>query len=168
MNIRIALNRRTVPHIRTALFSLLLAAVPLSRVDAAAPTAPRGHAKPAHAKKPPPRDPQVYRWLDVAGFGEVALYKPQGPVRGLALFASGDGGWNRGVTDMAHQAAAQGLWVAGFSTPQFLKALDASSAPCSDADGALAKLAANLARDVSLPAGQKPFILGYSSGATVA
>lgn len=156
-------------NIRTFVFSLLLAATALICIDTAAAAAPPVHATAkAHAHKPPPRDAQVYRWLEVAGFGEVALYKPQGPVRGLALFASGDGGWNRGVTDMAHEAAAQGLWVAGFSTPQFLKALDASSAPCSDADGALAKLASSLARDVSLPPGQKPFIIGYSSGATVA
>lgn len=153
----------------SSLALVLLAAT--TAVHAAAPDAAEKRV-PAHTRKvasePPPRDAQVYRWLDVASFGEIALYKPQGPARGLALFASGDGGWNRGVTDMAHQAAAQGLWVAGFSTPRFLKALDAGSAPCSDADGALARLAADLARSVSLPPGQKPFIIGYSSGATVA
>jgi type IV secretory pathway VirJ component len=115
----------------------------------------------------PVRDPQAERWLDVAGFGEVAIYRPKIESRGLALFASGDGGWNLGVTDMAHQAAELGYWVAGFSTPRFLKALDASDGDCSDADGTLAKLGASLVRELKLPADTRPVIIGYSSGATL-
>ncbi len=140
---------------------LCTVAMPAAR---ATPTEP---ASGPHQRRPPPRDAQVYRWLHVAGLGEIALYKPKGPVRGLALFASGDGGWNRGVTDMAHQAAALGLWVAGFSTPQFLRTLDAGTAPCSDVDGVLARLAAELSREVALPADSRPLLLGYSSGATL-
>jgi pimeloyl-ACP methyl ester carboxylesterase len=114
------------------------------------------------------RDPEVERWLHVAGFGEVAVYKPKVASRGLALFASGDGGWNLGVTDMAHQAAALGYWVAGFSTPQYLKGLDAGDGACSDADGVLAKLGDSLVRELKLPPGTRPVVIGYSSGATVA
>ncbi|MEO7430857.1 MAG: hypothetical protein ABIR62_02285 [Dokdonella sp.] len=106
--------------------------------------------------------------MDVEGFGDVALYKPKVASRGLALFASGDGGWNLGVTDMAHEAAALGYWVAGFSTPQYLKALDAGRGTCSDADGALARLGASLVRELKLPADTRPVIIGYSSGATIA
>jgi hypothetical protein len=124
-------------------------------------------AKKSRKATAPVRDPQAERWLDVAGFGEVAIYRPKVESRGLALFASGDGGWNLGVTDMAHQAAELGYWVAGFSTPRFLKALDASDGDCSDADGTLAKLGASLVRELKLPADTRPVIIGYSSGATV-
>lgn len=137
--------------------------------DAAAPVKP-AHARPARppkAKAPPPRDPQVDRWLHVASFGEVALYRPKIAARGLALFASGDGGWNLGVTDMAHQAAAAGYWVAGFSTPLLLGNLDAADAPCSDTDGLLAKLGDDLVRRLGLPLGTRPMLIGYSSGATL-
>jgi pimeloyl-ACP methyl ester carboxylesterase len=134
----------------------------------AAVSVPAKPAKPAKHKAPPPRDPLVERWINVAGFGEVALYKPKDNARGLALFASGDGGWNLGVTDMAHQAVAAGFWVAGFSTPQFLKALDAGEGDCSDADGRLAKLGNDLVRQLGLPLDMRPMIIGYSSGATVA
>lgn len=142
--------------------ALLAAAAPAA---GAAPSAP-AHA-PAKAHKAPPRDPQVDRWLDLAGFGEVALYAPRGAPRGLALFASGDGGWNLGVTDMAHEAAARGYWVAGFSTPAFLKALDAGAGACSDADGALARLGDELVRRLGLASTTRPLLLGYSSGATL-
>lgn len=136
---------------------------------AAAPRADARHAPAASrsARRAPPPDPRVERWLDVAGFGEVALYRPSGTARGLALFASGDGGWSRGVTDMAHEAAALGYWVAGFSTPQFLKGLDGDTAACSDADGLLARLADQLVRRLDLPLDTRPVLLGYSSGATL-
>lgn len=120
----------------------------------------RKHAPPAH-------DPLADRYLDIAGFGEVAIYRPKAPSKGLALFASGDGGWNLGVLDMAHEAAAAGFWVAGFSTPKFLKALDAGDAECSDADGLIAKLGAALVQTLGLPLDTKPVVIGYSSGATV-
>lgn len=126
------------------------------------------HAGRAHKEAAPARDPAVDEWLDVAGFGEVALYRPGVDARGLALFASGDGGWNKGVTDMAHEAAAAGYWVAGFSTPRYLAALDAGDGDCSDADGTLARLAASLVRHTGLPGETRAVIIGYSSGATVA
>jgi len=105
--------------------------------------------------------------MHVAGFGEIAVYKPVGDSRGLALFASGDGGWNLGVLDMAHEAAKLGYWVAGFSTPQLLKALDAGDGECSDTDGLLAQLGANLIRQLNLPLDTRPIVIGYSSGATI-
>ncbi|MEP7098233.1 MAG: hypothetical protein ABI748_11260, partial [Dokdonella sp.] len=140
-------------HCVTALaLSLALGIIPQVQAAAAHAAATKpATAKPAKPHKAPPRDPQVDRWMNVAGFGEVAVYKPKGASRGLVMFASGDGGWNLGVTDMAHQAAAQGYWVAGFNTPQFLKGLDAASAACSDVDGLLAKLGEDLVRELKLP-----------------
>ncbi|HEY6893915.1 MAG TPA: hypothetical protein VI258_07095 [Rhodanobacteraceae bacterium] len=127
------------------------------------------HARKATRKKkaPPAHDAAAFRYVNIAGFGEVAVYKPAGESRGLALFASGDGGWNLGVLDMAHEAVALGYWVAGFSTPQFLKALDADEGECSDADGRLAKLGDAIVREFGLPNDTRPIVIGYSSGATV-
>jgi len=130
-------------------------------------TAAVPHVSKHRKHAPPPRDPLVNRWINVGGFGEVAVYKPAAPAKGLALFASGDGGWNLGVTDMAHEAATLGYWVAGFSTPQFLKALDGGDDECSDADGLLAKLGVDLVRVLDLPADTRPIVIGYSSGATI-
>jgi type IV secretory pathway VirJ component len=140
--------------------SLAAAAVSPSRNPVAPHRAHAAHRAPAH-------DPHADRYLHVAGFGDVALYRPAAPARGLALFASGDGGWTLGVLDMAHEAASLGYWVAGFSTPQLLKSLDDGGGRCSDADGVLAKLGAELVRELNLPLDTKPVVLGYSSGATV-
>ena len=138
-----------------------------NEVGAKSAAATATHVSRHRKHAPPPRDPQVNRWINVGGFGEVAVYKPAATAKGLALFASGDGGWNLGVTDMAHEAASLGYWVAGFSTPQFLKALDAGDSTCSDADGLLAKLGSDLVRELGLPADTRPIVIGYSSGATI-
>jgi type IV secretory pathway VirJ component len=131
------------------------------------------NAKAAPAKtpakpKPPVHDPQAARILDVDGLGEVTVYAPQGGARGLALFASGDGGWNLGVWDMAQTAASLGYWVAGFSTPAFLKMLESNDDECSDAARLLDHLGDKVKAQMKLPANFHPALIGYSSGATIA
>jgi type IV secretory pathway VirJ component len=123
----------------------------------------------AHASrpKPPARDPKAARILDVEGVGAVTVYAPQGESRGLALFASGDGGWNLGVWDMAQTAASLGYWVAGFSTPALLKSLDSGTGACSDAAAAAEKIGNEVKSAMNLPQDFRPLLIGYSSGATV-
>lgn len=161
-------------------------AAPASARDNAAPTPPANvAAKPATAKpaskkpaktstktgpgkpKPPAHDPKAARILDLAGLGAVTVYRPTGEARGLALFASGDGGWNLGVWDMAQTAADVGYWVAGFSTPAFLKAIEAGGSGCSDAAGLLGTIGAKVTAELRLPSGWRPVLIGYSSGATI-
>lgn len=127
------------------------------------------HAQSGHAHhKAPAHDPKAARVLDIAGFGPVTVYAPPGAARGLALFASGDGGWNLGVWEMAQQAAELGYWVAGFSTPALLKALDHDTAACSDAAATLADLGDRVRTALDISARYRPVLIGYSSGATLA
>ncbi|HZP66827.1 MAG TPA: AcvB/VirJ family lysyl-phosphatidylglycerol hydrolase [Rudaea sp.] len=126
-------------------------------------------AKAAPSKpKPPAHDPAAARIFEMNGLGEVTVYAPHGQARGLALFASGDGGWNLGVWDMAHEAADLGYWVAGFSTPTFLKTLESDSASCSDAAQLLDRIGDKVKAEMKLPAQFRPVLIGYSSGATIA
>ena len=115
-----------------------------------------------------PLDAQVREFVADPEFGEVTVYAgASDPPRGLALFASGDGGWNLGVRDMAHQAAADGWWVAGFDTPKWLKHLDEADAPCSDSAAQLRALATRMLQREHLHADTPVILIGYSSGATV-
>jgi type IV secretory pathway VirJ component len=144
-----------------------------SASSAAAPASAKsakatGKAKVAAAKpKPPAHDPGATRILDLAGLGEVTVYAAKGEAKGLALFASGDGAWNLGVWDMAHTAADLGYWVAGFSTPAFLKSLENGDGECSDASGLLDHIGSKVKNEFKLPAGWRPVLIGYSSGATI-
>lgn len=127
-----------------------------------------GKAAIAPAKpKPPAHDPTATRVLDLAGLGEVTVYAAKGEPKGLALFASGDGGWNLGVWDMAHTAADLGYWVAGFSTPGFLKSLENGDGECSDAAGLLDHIGSKVKSEFKLPGDWRPVLIGYSSGATI-
>jgi len=153
------------------LFTLCLCPLGVSAADTAPAKAisAKSTHRTAVKPKPPARDPKAARILDVAGLGEVTVYAPQGgEAHGLALFASGDGGWNLGVWDMAQTAASLGYWVAGFSTPAFLKSLESNDAACSDSAAALAALGEKVKSAMKLPPSLHPLLIGYSSGATIA
>ena len=106
--------------------------------------------------------------LHLAEVGNVTTYMPQGQVRGVVLFLSGDGGWNLGVVDMARALTEQGVAVAGFSTPAFLKSLEANHDRCVNPNFALTALAQDVEHKMGLPHYIKPILAGYSSGATIA
>jgi type IV secretory pathway VirJ component len=147
---------------------IALAATLLSGAVCAATSAASVPAHPRHAThKAPAHDPKAARILDAEGVGAVTVYAPQGPPKGLALFASGDGGWNLGVWDMAQTAASLGYWVAGFSTPALLKSLDSGTGACSDAAAAAEKIGNEVKSAMNLPQDFRPLLIGYSSGATV-
>lgn len=116
----------------------------------------------------PPQDVAV----DTAGFTsqglDVATYRPQGPIRGVAIFLSGDGGWNLGVVDMAKALAARGVAVAGLSVPAFQKQLEKGGSSCVNPNYALQALAQDYEHRLGLPAYIQPILVGYSSGATIA
>ena len=122
---------------------------------------------PAPKPKPPAHDPKATRVLEIDGLGEVTVYAAKGEEKGIALFASGDGNWNLGVWDMAQAAAELGYWVAGFSTPGFLKSLESGDGECSDAAGLLDHIAERIKTQFKLPATWRPVLIGYSSGATI-
>jgi len=99
--------------------------------------------------------------------GTVHVYRPDGAVRAVVLFASGDGGWNLGVVDMARIPARQGALVAGFSTPPFLRRLEHEQGKCAYPAADLEKLSQYLQRREGLHRYIPPTLAGYSSGATL-
>src|SRR5262245_38967715 len=68
--------------------------------------------------------------LTLAPFGELAIYRPAGDVEGVVLFVSGDGGWRRGVVDMAHELAAMHALVIGIDIRRYLDNLAAPQSGC--------------------------------------
>lgn len=106
--------------------------------------------------------------LRIGELGQVTEYRPVGPVRGVALFLSGDGGWTLGVVDMARALTRQGIAVAGFSTPVFQRALEANRERCINPNAPLSALAQDFEHRLGLPRYIKPVLVGYSSGATIA
>jgi hypothetical protein len=69
-------------------------------------------AQGATAGAPPPDEVWSF-----GRFGDISVYRPKGEPRDVALFASGDGGWNLGVVSMARRLAAENTLVASSSSP---------------------------------------------------
>ena len=64
-------------------------------------------------------------------FGTIALYYETPQPSHVALFVSGDGGWNLGVVDMAKELAQLDALVVGTDIVHYLKELQAGSGYCS-------------------------------------
>jgi len=99
-------------------------------------------------------------------FADVTIYRPAGPVKSVVLFLSGDGGWNKGVVDMAQALSNEGAMVAGIDVPQLLANLDKDGEACVSPDGDLENLSHYIQSYAGLPTYVTPTLVGYSSGAT--
>ena len=101
-------------------------------------------------------------------YGDATIYKPSGEIASVALFLSGDGGWNQGVVPMAKKLTEQNALVIGVNIPKFLNYLDQGDGTCTDPSGELVKLAQTVMSSYDVAKDDPPVVLGYSSGATVA
>ena len=100
--------------------------------------------------------------------GESKVYVPAGRPDRVILFLSGDGGWNRGVVDMARRAAAGGeALVAGLSYPRLRRAAAAASSSCWYPAGDLEIIGQALEKREKFGAYTRPALIGYSSGASL-
>lgn len=101
-------------------------------------------------------------------FGAVALVRPAGTPSEVVLFLSGDGGWNKGVVEMAGALAQRGALVLGIDSARYLKAVARSNEPCTYPAGELEGLSQSVQKQLGLPRYTVPVLVGYSSGATLA
>jgi type IV secretory pathway VirJ component len=100
-------------------------------------------------------------------FGTVHLYSSSAAPTQVALFVSGDGGWNQGVVDMARELARSDVLVAGIDMTHYLKELAASDEKCAYPAADFEALSQFVQKSRGLSAYVKPILVGYSSGATL-
>ncbi|WP_097459263.1 AcvB/VirJ family lysyl-phosphatidylglycerol hydrolase [Mangrovitalea sediminis] len=105
--------------------------------------------------------------LTFGALGTLHIYRPAGDPQQVVLFASGDGGWNLGVLDMARALRDQGAMVIGFSTPHYLGSLNKRHVSCHYPAGDLEAVAQFVEKSFRLPHYHAPLLVGYSSGATL-
>ncbi len=105
--------------------------------------------------------------LNYGPFGEVTVYRPRGAVKSVALFVSGDGGWNLGVVDMARHLLEEDAAVAGIDIRHYLKSVNTPGAGCKSFAVDFEGLAHEVERRLKLADYLPPILVGYSSGATL-
>lgn len=133
----------------------------------ALPTTPGGRAR----KPPADSSDPAARMMPGGRFGSVAVYRPVGVPKSVAIFVSGDGGWKLGVTSMARALRDNGAVVIGIDIRRYLASLRAAAqkpgAPCTSLAGDFETLSHRIQKNLGLAEYRVPVLVGYSSGATV-
>ena len=148
----------------------LMCALSLLLVTASGSGAPRTTARPAPGTGNDAPAPAVAGELKLryGPFGEVTIYRPAAKAKSVALFISGDGGWNLGVVDMARHLLDADAAVVGIDIRRYLAAVNAPSASCRSFAADFEGLAHEVEGRLGLPEYLPPVLVGYSSGATLA
>lgn len=100
-------------------------------------------------------------------FGKITLYYESAQPRNVALFVSGDGGWNLGVVDMARELASLDALIIGIDINHFLKRKEASGEKCHYPASDFEALSKFVQLKLNYPVYRTPVLVGYSSGATL-
>ena len=147
-------------RILTVVISVLLGAGPVIAADA-----------PARARKPAAASDGADAHLAGGRFGTVSVYIPGGKPKSVAIFLSGDGGWELGVINMAKALRDQGAVVIGADIRHYLAKLGEAAAkpdaPCEMIAVDFEALSHQVQKEIGAREYRVPVLVGYSSGATV-
>lgn len=100
-------------------------------------------------------------------FGKVTLYAGNAHPARVALFVSGDGGWNLGVVDMARAMTGMDALVVGIDITHYLGRLAAAPEKCVYPAADFEMLSKYVQKLKNFPDYVQPLLVGYSSGATL-
>ncbi len=100
-------------------------------------------------------------------FGTVTLYRSSPHPTNVVLFVSGDGGWNKGVVDMARALSSLDALVVGIDIRRYLGEFKSSSEACSYPAADFEMLSKFVQKKLDFPKYRHPVLVGYSSGATL-
>jgi len=106
----------------------------------------------------------IERRLTLPLVGSETAYIPRTAASQVAVFLSGDGGWNLGVIDMARRIVPRAI-VVGISYPAMQKAAGAGTT-CWYPAGDLEVISRAAQKQLGLPEYRAPILVGYSSGAS--
>ena len=111
------------------------------------------------------------RELATGRFGIVHVYVPAGKPQSVAIFVSGDGGWELGVINMARALRDMGAVVIGVDVTQYFaslhRAAQRADAHCEMIAADFESLSHQVQKQIGLSEYHVPVLVGYSSGATV-
>lgn len=105
--------------------------------------------------------------LSIGNFGKVYIYKPAASPTSVALFISGDGGWNSGVIDMAKELLGLNALVIGVDIKTYLKKINTSKSKCIYPAADFEELSQSVQKKLGMKTYINPVLVGYSSGATL-
>ena len=109
--------------------------------------------------------------LAAGRFGTVSVYIPEGQPASVAIFLSGDGGWELGVINMAKALRDGGAVVVGADIRHYLASLGQAAAKpaasCQMMAADFEALSHQVQKEIGKSDYHEPVLDAYSSGATV-
>ena len=118
-----------------------------------------------------PGDEHYSTRLPAGRFGTVTVYIPDGKPQSVAIFLSGDGGWELGVVSMARALTDLHAVVIGVDIREYLaslrKAAQRPGAPCQMIAADFESLSHQVQKEIGMSEYYVPVLVGYSSGASV-
>ena len=105
--------------------------------------------------------------LNYSVFGKVTIYSPETQPKALVLFISGDGGWNKGVIEMAKVLLESRAMVVGIDIRHYLKGIKKQKTRCYYPAADFEDISLSIQKKYKFPTYLKPVLFGYSSGATL-
>ena len=108
-----------------------------------------------------------HEMLGYGRFGDITVYRPSGEPRDVVLFLSGDGGWERGVLEMAQHLAEKGALVAGIDIRHYMAEMENAADKCVSTPVDFENLSHYLQSKAGIQHYLQPTLVGYSSGATL-
>jgi type IV secretory pathway VirJ component len=176
-------SSRTAAGGSAALAAALLAGAPLAATlgtAGATNTPPAATAARSVPARPRAAERTYSTLLPNSRFGTLTVYIPESPPRSVAIFLSGDGGWELGVIGMARALTAMGAVVIGADIRHYLGSLRRAAhppdgaqillqptPPCQMIAADFEALSHQVQKEIGLTEYQVPVLIGYSSGATV-
>ncbi|MCI4589387.1 virulence factor family protein [Sphingobium sp. BYY-5] len=149
-------------------FLLTLIMLPVSALTSSVPDLARAEAVALpEALHSMPESSQADIAYTLPPLGRLAIYRPAGAPRGLVIILSDARGWSESDRALALRLNAEGVLVAGVSTPTFLHALSMQKG-CINPNYAIIDLARDIQHRLKLPMYMKPIILGRGQGGTLA
>ena len=146
-------------------------ATPASTSSAGASTPAPPPAAPGAARVAGAAEARYSTHLPAGRFGKVTVYIPEGEAKSVAIFVSGDGGWELGVIAMARALADMGAVVIGVDIRRYFaslhRAAQRAGASCQMIAEDFENLSHQVQREIGMGDYQVPVLVGYSSGASV-
>jgi type IV secretory pathway VirJ component len=105
--------------------------------------------------------------MQAGAFGTVTVYTPDAKPDSVALFVSGDGGWNLGVVSMARNLVSKNAVIIGIDVRRYLAQLAKPHAGCRSLAVDFENLSHAVQKQLQLAEYHVPVLVGYSSGASL-
>jgi type IV secretory pathway VirJ component len=103
--------------------------------------------------------------LLVGDFGKVRIFTTHNVPNSFVLLVSGSEGWNKELTEIAHNIKAQGALVAGIDLKHYLKQINTTKSRCIYPAGDFESLSMDIQKKYKLNLYLAPVLVGYSTGA---